>query len=384
MVSGEAPASVLREGDARSWDDRGVAEEIAELQEEERAEQGADRAEDDEALGVRETRCRDRLLRGQAGICASMQDDAAPPEGRDEQGTEEHEPGHERQAGHRVGQVVPQGCEYRIGVREHQREETDHRQREEHAAEERAVPGCCHETDHLDRAADRLAGHQEGRSHGQHQHERRGQRLPPRVVGHQHREREEGRHATRDDDMKGRGGGDGGRDSKARRERERHEEGGPRRRVPHPGAEQDAARGGQGPDAPVEAGGGIEEEAGAEPSQRAGDGPQEKRSGHGAHRLVVSGRAPKRRSRPRNSATAAARSSSWKSGHMRAVKKSSAYALSHRRKSLNRCSPPVRISRSTSGAGAPWISPSRIAKPSRVPSSRRPRRAASRIASREE
>ena len=40
-----------------------------------------------------------------------------------------------------------------------------------------------------------------------------------------------------------------------------------------------------------------------------------------------------------------------KSGHIVGVKNSSAYALSHSRKSLSRCSPPVRISRSTSGAG---------------------------------
>src|SRR4029077_5483859 len=252
----------------------------------------------------------------------------------------------------------------------------------EHAAEERAVARRRDETDELERAADRLGGHQERRGHGHPEHERRGQRLPPRVAGQEHRDRQEERHATSGEDMKERSGGGGGRAPEARGQAERHEEGGPRRRAPRSGAEQDAAGGGQGPDAPVDAGRGIEEEAGAESSQRAGDGPQEDRSGQGAHRLAVSGRAPKRRSRPRNSATAAARSSPWKSGHMRAVKKSSAYALSHRRKSLNRCSPPVRISRSTSGAGAPWISPRRIAKRSRVASSRRPRRAASRIASR--
>src|SRR5260370_36956481 len=183
--------------------------------------------------------------------------------------------------------------------------------------------------------------------------------------------------------MKGGGGGEGGRAPDGDREGERYEEGGTHRGTPHSGAEQDAAGRCQGPDGPVEAGGRVEEEAGAEPSEGAGDGPQEHRAAHGAHVFRLSDSAPTRRSRPRKSATAAARSSSWKSGHMRVVKKSSAYALSHRRKSLNRCSPPVRISRSTSGAGAPWASPRRLAKLSRVGSSSRPRRAASRISARE-
>src|SRR5262249_14533878 len=63
-------------------------------------------------------------------------------------------------------------------------------------------------------------------------------------------------------------------------------------------------------------------------------------------------RPPKRRSRRRNAAIAAARSAAVKSGHIRSVNHSSAYALSHSRKSESRCSPPERIRRSTSEAPA--------------------------------
>src|SRR5438876_3826324 len=73
----------------------------------------------------------------------------------------------------------------------------------------------------------------------------------------------------------------------------------------------------------------------------------------GAHPAAASGSPPKRRSRARNSATAAASSAAPKSGHIVSVKYSSAYAHSHSRKSDSRCSPPVRIRRSTSGRTAP-------------------------------
>src|SRR5438477_5148813 len=64
-------------------------------------------------------------------------------------------------------------------------------------------------------------------------------------------------------------------------------------------------------------------------------------------------RPPNRRSRARKSFTAAARSVAVKSGHIVSVNHSSAYADSHKRKSDSRCSPPVRIRRSTSGSSAP-------------------------------
>src|SRR6266516_2255522 len=74
---------------------------------------------------------------------------------------------------------------------------------------------------------------------------------------------------------------------------------------------------------------------------------------HRTHPAAASGRPPKRRSRARNSATAAASGAAPKSGHMVGVKYSSAYAHSHSRKSDRRCSPPVRIRRSTSGRRTP-------------------------------
>src|SRR5207302_8453775 len=74
---------------------------------------------------------------------------------------------------------------------------------------------------------------------------------------------------------------------------------------------------------------------------------------HRAHPAAASGSPPKRRSRARNSATAAASSAAPKSGHIVSVKYSSAYAHSHSRKSDSRCSPPLRIRRSTSGRTAP-------------------------------
>src|SRR5436189_151899 len=73
---------------------------------------------------------------------------------------------------------------------------------------------------------------------------------------------------------------------------------------------------------------------------------------HRAHPAAASGKPPKRRSRARNSATAAASGAAPKSGHMVGVKYSSAYAHSHSRKSDTRCSPPVRTRRSTSGRSA--------------------------------
>src|SRR5690606_3385153 len=65
---------------------------------------------------------------------------------------------------------------------------------------------------------------------------------------------------------------------------------------------------------------------------------------------------PNLRSRRRYSVRAASRSAGPKSGQSRGVKKSSAYAHSQSRKSLSRCSPPVRIRRSTSGSPpVAWI-----------------------------
>jgi len=78
----------------------------------------------------------------------------------------------------------------------------------------------------------------------------------------------------------------------------------------------------------------------------------------------------------RNSAVAEARSEAAKSGHITGVNTSSAYAHSQSIKSLNRCSPPVRISRSTSGAPSASESASRVASlgaPKRRPGSRRAR-----------
>src|SRR5207237_5402515 len=71
------------------------------------------------------------------------------------------------------------------------------------------------------------------------------------------------------------------------------------------------------------------------------------------HTAACVDRPPKRRSRVRKSFTAAARSFAVKSGHIVSVNHSSAYADSHKRKSDSRCSPPVRIRRSTSGSKAP-------------------------------
>src|ERR1700759_2722829 len=56
---------------------------------------------------------------------------------------------------------------------------------------------------------------------------------------------------------------------------------------------------------------------------------------------AVSGMPPKRRCLPRNSSNAASRSLASKSGHMRSVNQSSAYAHSHNKKSDKRFSPPV-------------------------------------------
>src|ERR1051326_1705970 len=68
------------------------------------------------------------------------------------------------------------------------------------------------------------------------------------------------------------------------------------------------------------------------------------------------GRAPRVRSRRENSSSAERRSVTVKSGQRFSKNTNSAKALSHRRKSERRCSPPVRISRSTSLASPREIS----------------------------
>src|SRR5882672_3304780 len=124
-----------------------------------------------------------------------------------------------------------------------------------------------------------------------------------------------------------------------------------------PGTRADQRRGAQGDvqapghraqqritdDATHSAGGGN-----LEPELRAWSEDRE----HG-HTASCVGKPPKRRSRERNSWIAAASCGAPKSGHIRSVNHSSAYAHSHRRKSDNRCSPPVRIRRSTSGRSWP-------------------------------
>src|SRR6266446_1936925 len=79
---------------------------------------------------------------------------------------------------------------------------------------------------------------------------------------------------------------------------------------------------------------------------------------------MASGNAPRVRSRFPNSSTAALRSAAVKSGQRFCVKTNSAKAHSHKRKSESRCSPPVRISKSTSVEPPRWTSASTVLKDS--------------------
>src|SRR5256885_2861366 len=76
----------------------------------------------------------------------------------------------------------------------------------------------------------------------------------------------------------------------------------------------------------------------------------------------LSGNAPRVRSRRLNSFTALSRSAAVKSGQRFCRNTNSAKAHSHKRKSESRCSPPVRINKSTSVEPPRWTSASTVLK----------------------
>ena len=131
----EPSARVLREGDPASDPCRRIAEEIGELKEQERREQRDDGAQDDEALGISEPRDGRRRGRARYPDRRPSQDDAASTERGEQERCEELEPRHEREALERLYEIVLEGREDGIGIREDQSEERDDRQRQHRAAE---------------------------------------------------------------------------------------------------------------------------------------------------------------------------------------------------------------------------------------------------------
>ena len=137
----EPSARVLREGDPAPDPGRRIAEEIGELKEQERREQCDDGAQDDEALGISEPRAGGRRRRARYSDRLPSQDDAASTDRDDQERCEEFEPRHEREARERLYEIVSEGREDGIGIREDQSEKRDDRRRQRPPRSGGRLPG---------------------------------------------------------------------------------------------------------------------------------------------------------------------------------------------------------------------------------------------------